>query len=102
MCDLSVQSTRGYKNRVVRVQYARTVLMTQFASRALYAVPRVKSEVYFGLYVTGTILTMSLLPFWVLIMVVPLLSMDARELSDFIRNILICVTKMKEGVTGLE
>ncbi len=51
MCDLSVQGTRGYKNRVVRVQYARTVLMTQFASRALYAVPhvRVKSEVYFGL-----------------------------------------------------
>ncbi len=51
MCDLSVQSTHSYKNRVVRVQYARTVLMTQFASRALYAVPRVrvKSEVYFGL-----------------------------------------------------
>ncbi len=32
-------------------QYAHTVLMTQFASRTLYAVPRVhvKSEVYFGL-----------------------------------------------------
>ncbi len=51
MCDLSVQSTCGYKNRVVRVQYAHTTLMTQFASRTLYAVPRVrvKSEVYFGL-----------------------------------------------------
>ncbi len=33
------------------VQYARTILMTKFASRALYAVPRVRvqSEVYFGL-----------------------------------------------------
>ncbi len=42
---------RGYKNWVVYVQYARTILMTQFASRSLYAVPRVrgKSEVYFGL-----------------------------------------------------
>ncbi len=51
MCDLSVQCTRGYNNRVVWVQYARTVLIKQFASRALYAVPRVrvKSEVYFGL-----------------------------------------------------
>ncbi len=51
MCDLSVQSTHSSKNRVVHVQYAHTVLMTQFASRALYAVPRVrvKSEVYFGL-----------------------------------------------------
>ncbi len=30
---------------------ARTILMTKFASRALYAVPhvRVQSEVYFGL-----------------------------------------------------
>ncbi len=53
MCDLSVQSTRIYKNRVVCVQYVHTVLMTQFTSRALYAVPRVriKSEVYFGLKV---------------------------------------------------
>ncbi len=25
-----------------------------------------------------------------------------RELSDFIRNILICVPKMKEGLAGLE
>ncbi len=34
-----------------RTKYARTILMTKFASRALYAVPRVqvKSEVYFGL-----------------------------------------------------
>ncbi len=56
MCDLSVQSMHGYKNRVVHVQYARTVLMTQFVSRTLYAVPRVrvKSEVYFGLHTTQT------------------------------------------------
>ncbi len=26
----------------------------------------------------------------------------ARELSDFIKNILICVLKMNEGLTGLE
>ncbi len=25
-----------------------------------------------------------------------------RELSDFIKNILICVLKMNEGLTGLE
>ncbi len=25
-----------------------------------------------------------------------------RELSDFIKNILICVPKMNEGLTGLE
>ncbi len=25
-----------------------------------------------------------------------------RELSDFIRNILICVLKMNEGITGLK
>ncbi len=51
MCDLCVQSTRGYKKPTVHVQYARTILMMKFASRALYAVPRVrvKSEVYFGL-----------------------------------------------------
>ncbi len=46
MCDLRVQSNPG-----VRVQYARTILMTKFASCTLYAVPRVcvQSEVYFGL-----------------------------------------------------
>ncbi len=35
----------------MRVQYAHTILMRKFASRALYAVPRVcvQSEVYFGL-----------------------------------------------------
>ncbi len=51
MCYLRVQSASGYKNPGVRVQYARTILMTKFASRALYAVPRVRvqSEVYFGL-----------------------------------------------------
>ncbi len=38
----------------VRVQYAHTILMMKFASRPLYAVPRVhvQSEVYFGLYTT--------------------------------------------------
>ncbi len=51
MCDLHVQNTHGYKNLGVRVQYARTILMTKFVSRALYAIPRVciQSEVYFGL-----------------------------------------------------
>ncbi len=33
----------------------------------------------------------------------PLLSMGGfRELSDSIKNILICVPKMNEGLTGLE
>ncbi len=51
MCNLRVQSTHGYKNLGVHVQYAHTILMIKFASRALYAVPRVRvqSEVYFGL-----------------------------------------------------
>jgi len=51
MCDLRIQSTRGYKNPVVLLQYARTLLMTKFVSRTLYTDPRerVKSEVYFGL-----------------------------------------------------
>ncbi len=36
-------------------------------------------------------------------MVVHLLSMGgSRKLSDLIKNILICVTKMNEGLTGLE
>ncbi len=44
----------GYKNPGVRVQYTRTILMTKFASRALYAVPRVRiqSEVYFYIYIS--------------------------------------------------
>ncbi len=39
------------QNPGVRVQYACTILMTKFASRALYTVPRVhvQSKVYFGL-----------------------------------------------------
>ncbi len=39
-------------NPGVRVQYAHTILMTKFMSRALYAVPHVclQSEVYFGLH----------------------------------------------------
>ncbi len=40
-----------YKHPGVRIQYARTIVITAFASHALYAVPRVRvqSEVYFGL-----------------------------------------------------
>ncbi len=37
MCDLCVQSTRGYKNPGVRVQCARTILMTKFTSCAVLA-----------------------------------------------------------------
>ncbi len=50
MCDLRIQSTRGYKNLGVCVQYACTILLTKYYS-ALYAVPRLRlqSEVYFGL-----------------------------------------------------
>ncbi len=50
LCKLCVQSTRGYKKPAVHVQYARTILMMKFASRAVYADPRVrvKREVYFG------------------------------------------------------
>ncbi len=43
MCDL------GYKNPGLCVQYARIILMTKLASRTMYAVPRILSEVYFGL-----------------------------------------------------
>ncbi len=45
---------------------------------------------------------MSLLPFSALNVVVPLLSTQVRNLSDFIKNILICVPKMNKGLTGLE
>ncbi len=46
-----VRPERTKYARLQKSGCARTVLMTQFASRALYAVPRVrvKSEVYFGL-----------------------------------------------------
>ncbi len=37
--------------------------------------------------------------FWALIVVVTLLSERNRELSEFIKNILICVLKMNEGLT---
>ncbi len=40
---------------------------------------------------------MSLLPFWVLNVSVVLLS-RVRKLSEFIKNILICVPKMNEGL----
>ncbi len=52
--------------------------------------------------VTWIILTMSLLRFWALNVVGPLLSGRVRELSDFIQNIFICVPKMIKGLTGLE
>ncbi len=32
ICDLRLQNTHGYKNLGVRVQYARTILMTKFVS----------------------------------------------------------------------
>ncbi len=35
-------------------------------------------------------------------MVVTLLSMQGQKILDFIKNILICVPKMNEGLTGLE
>ncbi len=47
-------------------------------------------------------LTMSLLPFWALNVVVVLLSMQGQKISDFIQNMLICVAKMDDGLTGLE
>ncbi len=45
---------------------------------------------------------MFLLPFWILNVSVALLSMEGQKLLDFIKNILICVTKMNEGLTGLK
>ncbi len=49
-----------------------------------------------------TILTMPFLPSWAFSVILALLSMEVRKLSDFIKNILICVPKMNEGLTGLE
>ncbi len=43
---------------------------------------------------------MSLLRFWTLILLGSY--GRVRELSEFIKNILICVPKMNEGLTGLE
>ncbi len=59
---------------------------------------------YYGwtTYVTWTILTMSLLPFWALNVSVALLSMQGQKALGFHQNILICVPKMNEGLTGLE
>ncbi len=45
---------------------------------------------------------MSFLPFWELKVSVALLSMEGGIVLDFIKNILICVPKMNEGLTGLE
>ncbi len=35
-------------------------------------------------------------------MVVVLLSVQGQKISDFIQNMLICVAKMDDGLTGLE
>ncbi len=43
-----------------------------------------------------------LLPFWALNVVTLLLSMQGQKALDFIKNILICVSKMNEGLTGRE
>ncbi len=45
---------------------------------------------------------MSLLRFWTLIVVIIAVYGRVRELSEFIKNILICVLKMNEGLMGLE
>ncbi len=45
---------------------------------------------------------MSLLRFWAQDKVVALLSMQGQKALDFIKNILICVPKINEGLTGLE
>ncbi len=45
---------------------------------------------------------MSLLPFWALNVSVALLSMHGQRALRFHPNILICVPKMNEGLTGLE
>ncbi len=52
--------------------------------------------------VTWTILMMSLLPFWVLDVVVMLRSMQGQKALRFHQNILICVQKMNKNRTGLE
>ncbi len=43
---------------------------------------------------------MSLLRFWALNVVVSLLSMQGQKALDFIKNVLICVPKMNEGLAG--
>ncbi len=54
-------------------------------------------------FVLNDVLTMSLLLFRVLNVVVALPSMQGqRQLSDFIKNILIYFPKMNEGLTDLE
>ncbi len=51
----------------------------------------------------NAILMMSLLPFWVLNVVVPLLFMEGQEALWFgKKNILIRDLKMNEGLTGFE
>jgi len=48
-------------------------------------------------------LNMSLLPFWAFENLNELaVNADLIEPSDFIKNILICVPKMNEGLTGVE
>ncbi len=45
---------------------------------------------------------MSLLPFWALNVVVPLVSMQGQKALGFHKKYLICVPKMNEGLRGLE
>ncbi len=44
MCDLHIQNMQ-----VTKTVHARTIMTMDFESHALYADPRVKTEVYFGL-----------------------------------------------------
>ncbi len=52
--------------------------------------------------ITWTILMMSLLPFWALNVAVTLLSMQGQKALGFHKKILSGVSKMNEGLTGLE
>ncbi len=45
---------------------------------------------------------MSLLPFWVLKVIVALISMRGQKALGFHQNIFICVMKMNKGLTGLK
>ncbi len=44
----------------------------------------------------------SILPFWAVIVVILLLSIEGQKALGFHKNILICVPKMNEGLVGLE
>ncbi len=76
------------------------VIIFVFFAHKKYSLSFVK--IHWSTGVTWIILTMSLLCSWALIVVGPLLSMQGQKLSDFIKNILICVLMMNEGLMGLE